>query len=186
MSSAIPKKMPTQKKIAEHLDMSERNVRDILPALAKRLGHDPDDDWWKRASIDKIRVAYVRDLREKAAGRGGDDQVSLAKARTEESQLKTAMMRLDYHRDLKTIVHAGQAAELINDWSRLANREYTQGIHQLVSEIQSAHGITVSQETVEDIAGSTTERIQEHAAKLGRSLDAGGDSVLDTKDAANS
>ena len=95
------------------------------------------------------------------------------------------MLRLDYHRDIKTIVHAAQAAEVINDWCRLANREYTQGIHQLVSEIQSAHGVTVSQETVEDIAGSTAERIQEHAAKLGRTLDAGGDSILETKNAAN-
>ncbi|SDR38632.1 hypothetical protein SAMN04490186_5887 [Pseudomonas grimontii] len=54
--------MPTQLEIAEHLDMSERAARDVL----KRLNLD-----WQAVSLADIRTAYIRDLREKAAGRGG-------------------------------------------------------------------------------------------------------------------
>jgi RecB family endonuclease NucS len=53
--------------VARHLDMSERNLRDVL----RGLGID-----WPVDSIDSVRVAYIRDLREKAAGRGGDGKGS--------------------------------------------------------------------------------------------------------------
>ena len=51
--------MPTQREIAEHLDLSTRRVRD-LPSDA---GISLTD------SLDGIRIAYIRWLRERAAGR---------------------------------------------------------------------------------------------------------------------
>lgn len=54
---------PTQQEIAEHLDMSDRNLRDLLQSVG--LDH-------KQAAMSEIRVAYIRRLREQAAGRMGD------------------------------------------------------------------------------------------------------------------
>lgn len=53
--------MQTQREVADHLDMSERNARDVLKAL------DLD---WQTASLDEIRTAYIRDLRGKPLGAG--------------------------------------------------------------------------------------------------------------------
>lgn len=55
---------PTQVEIAEHLDMSDRNLRDVLAALG--LDH-------KVAALSTVRVGYIRHLREQAAGRMGGD-----------------------------------------------------------------------------------------------------------------
>ena len=55
---------PTQAEIAEHLDMSDRNLRDVLQALG--LDH-------KQVSLSALRVAYIRRLREQAAGRAGSE-----------------------------------------------------------------------------------------------------------------
>lgn len=80
--------MATQLEIAAHLDLSERRVRDVLAALG--IDHQV-------ASLDEIRVAYLRDLREKAGGRGGEDQQALTRARTMEAyasaELKILMVK---------------------------------------------------------------------------------------------
>jgi len=80
--------MPTQIEIAKHFGVSERRTRDIL----KELTLD-----WNVLSMDELRFAYLNDLREKAAGRGGSDQESLTRARTREAnasaELKTLLVK---------------------------------------------------------------------------------------------
>lgn len=51
--------MPTQTQIAQHLDLSTRMVRELMAENALPRG----------GSLDVCRVAYIRRLREKAAGR---------------------------------------------------------------------------------------------------------------------
>jgi len=63
----------TKAEIASHLDMSERNLTDVLRGL--NLDYRNND-------LEEIRTAYIRDLREKAAGRGGDHQIEATLART--------------------------------------------------------------------------------------------------------
>lgn len=70
--------MASQKAIAKHLDLSERRVADLLPELGL-----PTRD----CDIDAARVAYIRDLREKAAGRYTEGDLDLGKERA----------RLTYH-----------------------------------------------------------------------------------------
>ena len=63
---------PTQPEIAAHLDMTDRNLRDVLQVLD--LDH-------KQVPLSAIRTAYIRHLREIAAGRGGDGALELAAER---------------------------------------------------------------------------------------------------------
>lgn len=156
---------PTQIEIARHLDMSDRNLRDVLKNL--NLDH-------KDSSLSDVRVAYIRDLRDKAAGRGGEDQSNLAKARAEESMIKAAKLRLEYQRDIGALVLGEDAEKALNDWARFANREIIQGFHKLVSEIQSAYSLQVNPDMVDSIVKPTTDRIRDHAQKLGADIVAGG------------
>lgn len=153
--------MPSQREIARHLDMSERNARDVL----KSLGID-----WTTADLDEIRIAYIRDLREKAAGRGSTQAEQLAAARTAESTVKAANGRLAYHEKLRTLVPVADAAEALNDWAAFANREYQSGVQKLVDEIESRAKVSVDRSMVTQIAGATVSRIGGYADKLGRRI----------------
>lgn len=83
--------MLTQRAIADHLDMSQQ-------ATSQWLGRLDID--WKTASIDAIRIAYIRALREQAAGRAasGDldlaaERAGLAKAQRERIEMQNAVTR---------------------------------------------------------------------------------------------
>ncbi len=53
-----------------------------------------------------VRLAYIARLRETEGGRGGSQQESLAAAKTEEAQVRTALNRLAYNEKLATLVLA--------------------------------------------------------------------------------
>lgn len=83
--------MLTQQEIADHLDLSQAAVS----LLMGELGMD-----WKAASLADIRVAYIRRLREIAAGRAtnGDldlatERAALARAQRERIEMKNAVDR---------------------------------------------------------------------------------------------
>ncbi len=156
--------MPTQKEIAQHLDMSERNCRDMLKGLELD---------WTVAPMDEIRVAYIRDLREKAAGRGGSQVELLNAARIEESTVKSANGRLAYHEKLGTLVPTADATFVLTEWASFANREYQGGFEKLIQEIEATHKVSIDRSTVTRIAGTTVSRIGGYADKLGHRL-AGG------------
>lgn len=85
---------PTQVEIAAHLDMSERNLRDVLEQLG--ANH-------KQTSLAEIRVGYIRRLREQAAGRLGDgdmdlvqERAALAKAQRIGQEIKNAVAQAEY------------------------------------------------------------------------------------------
>ena len=160
--------MPSQREIAQHLDMSERNARDVL----KGLGID-----WTTADLDEIRIAYIRNLREKAAGRGSSQADDLVAARTAEATVKAANGRLAFQEKLGTLVPTADAAEAINDWAAFANREYQSGVQKLVDEIESRAKVSVDRSMVTQIAGATVSRIGGYADKLGRRI-AGGRRAL--------
>lgn len=83
--------MLTQQGIAKHLDLSQAAVSTLMA----ELGID-----WKAATLNEIRVAYIRRLREQAAGRAavGDldlagERAALAKAQRERIEMQNAVTR---------------------------------------------------------------------------------------------
>ncbi len=153
--------MPTQREIAEHLDMSERNARDVLKGL---------DLNWQTAGLDEIRTAYIRDLRGKAAGRGGSQLEQLNRARIDDLQQKSANGRLAYHEKLRSLIPVSDAERVLSDWASFANREYLGGLERILQEIENVQKLTVDRTVVAKVAGPTTERIAGYARKLGAEL----------------
>lgn len=87
---------PTQAEVSEHLDMSDRNLRDVLSLL--NLDH-------KEAPLSKLRVTYIRHLREVAAGRRSDEdggldlvqeRASLARSQRISQDMKNDIARGEY------------------------------------------------------------------------------------------
>ncbi|MGI4943476.1 MAG: hypothetical protein ACRYHQ_23405 [Janthinobacterium lividum] len=91
--------MASQTEVAEHLDLSQQAVSQmiaegVLPAAQARRGLD----------LKACRVAYVRHLRERAAGRASDDadgegldlvgqRARLAKAQADAQEMRNDLMR---------------------------------------------------------------------------------------------
>lgn len=88
--------MPTQKSIADHLDLSQAEISKLMGELGIN---------WRTTSIDEIRCAYIRRLRGAAAGHktvAGDDLI----------QERVYNERLD--REMKTLALAEKRGQLVN------------------------------------------------------------------------
>lgn len=153
----------TQVDIAKHLDMSERNLRDVLRTL------DVDH---RKSSLCEIRNAYIRHLREQAAGRGGSQQEQLAIARTEEATVKAALGRLDYLEKTKELVLVDDCVDVLQRWAGFAAVQYKSAMDKLITELQAEHKIDVDPEKVVEIANPTADRVADYARQLGASLSA--------------
>lgn len=88
--------MPTQQQIAEHIDLDQSAV--------SRFVEKADVDY-RSASMDEIRIAYIRHLREMAAGRSSGTGIDLVaeRAMTE---------RVD--REIKLLTLAEKKGQLVN------------------------------------------------------------------------
>jgi hypothetical protein len=92
--------------VAEHLDMSERNARDVVKRLSLDLGAE---------SLDSVRVAYVRHLRSMAAGRGGEEQYNLARAKARQAEVDADLKSVQLAERLHQLVPAEEVQQTIED-----------------------------------------------------------------------
>lgn len=77
----------TQQDIADHLDLSQAAVSQML----EQLGLD-----WRACDLGQIRVAYIRRLRDQAAGRESQlssERAALARAQTDRIEMQNAVTR---------------------------------------------------------------------------------------------
>lgn len=88
--------MLTQQQIADHLDISQQQISELM----KRLGMD-----WRTESLDSIRIAYIRNLRSVASGHRSNDGLDLTHERV-------LTERVD--RELKLLLVAEKKGVLIN------------------------------------------------------------------------
>lgn len=151
--------MPTLKVIGNHLDMSERNAGTIC----QNLGMDRE-----QRTIDEIRTAYIRDLREKAAGRGGDAQGELVLARIRETNTNA---------DLKELMVKEKAGELVNiediepqlvSMVTAAKQELLSLPEKLGGDIKALYGVEIDvsmiQERINDALNQLATSLQRHDA----------------------
>lgn len=90
--------MLTQQDVADHIDLSRQQAA----AWLERLGIN-----WRVAALDEIRVAYIRELREQAAGRAavGDLDLAAERARLAKEQAdKVAMQNAVTRGELAPVV----------------------------------------------------------------------------------
>lgn len=126
----------TQADIAEHLDMSPRNLRDVLTDL--RID-------WRATSIDDIRVAYIRKLREAAAGRN-DEQLSANRARRELADAR--MKELDLAERTKQIILAADVEPLLIGLLKEIQTSVLEAGNKALQSIETTHNLKVDDDIV--------------------------------------
>lgn len=114
---------PKQADIAEHLDLSDRSVREFLAAAG--MDH-------REVTLAEIRVAYIRHLREIAAGRAAVGDIDLA---TERALLARAQRE---GQEIKNAVSLGTYApiELLSDVLANAAQAVVDRLEQIPADLR--------------------------------------------------
>lgn len=114
--------------------------------------------------------SYCEHLRNEAAGRGGNDQANLTRARIEESEAKTRMTNVAYAEKIKSLVPANDALDILTEWASYTVNEIEQCHAAVVHEIETKFSITIDDALVSEFVVPSNERIGKYASKLGESL----------------
>ncbi|WGS40518.1 MarR family transcriptional regulator [Burkholderia sp. JSH-S8] len=145
--------MPTQQQIAEHLDLDQSAVSRFVDKV--RLDY-------KAVSMDEVRIAYIRHLREIAAGRSSETGIDLVaeRAMTE---------RVD--RQLKLLTLAEKQGQLVN----VAQLEQAYGLmvgafqtellalpDKLAPELYALYGVEVDVEWLNEHIYGCLEQLSEY------------------------
>ncbi|MDC0003794.1 protein phosphatase CheZ [Porticoccaceae bacterium] len=126
----------SQAELAEHLDISERRLRDLLREFG--LDHKAD-------SADSIRLAYISKLREEAAGRS---EKGLAAVRERETMASAQLKELDLAERLKLIINIPDIEPLLIHLMKDMQAQIIAAGNRAVQAIEAEHGITLNDELI--------------------------------------
>lgn len=108
---------------------------------------------------------YCTKLRDEAAGRGGDDQQSLTRARTREAEASTELKQIQIAEKTGTLVQVGEIEPGLLAMVTAARQELLALPDRLCTELRALHGVDVDPSLI-------TERIHESLQHLSRGLSA--------------
>ena len=111
-------------------------------------------------------LTYCEDLREHAAGRGGDEQAEFQRSRAQDMAATAALKRITYHEKIETLVLKEQAREFLGDWARFANSEFNTAFDMFIRAIEEKTGESIDPDLRDKYAGSAIRRVRDFALKL--------------------
>lgn len=125
--------MLKQQQIAEHLDMSQQAVSNMLD----RLGLD-----WRKETLDGIRGAYLRHLRAVAAGHQSDgDDLTMERVLTE--RVGRELKGLQVAEKRSTLVNVSQLDQALVNMVGAFRVELLARDDKLASELETLYGVRV-------------------------------------------
>lgn len=120
---------------------------------------------------------YCEDIRQGAAGRGGDDHATLTKARIESENVKSANGLIDYHVKIGTLVQASEAEAVLVEWADFTGREMDNCIKALMHELEAKFDVSIDDNLVNKFVNPSNDRISNYAEKLGKRITDSGEGV---------
>lgn len=149
--------LDSQAALADYLDMSTRNLRDVLAVL--KLD-------WKTALRDEIRIAYIRHLRDKAAGRN-DEQ--LAQVRTRRELAEARLKEIELAELYKIIIRTDDVEPMLIALFKQIQSSINEAGNKALQAIENKHEIKVDDDLVLG-----------HLRAALRNIAAGGDQLVAT------
>lgn len=156
--------------IGRHLDMSESNASTVSRML--RIDRET-------ATLDDVRVAYIRDLREKAAGRGGDGQAELVAARIRESKAKAIGFEVQNLERMGALIPVDELEPALEQWATVARAEVANALSKIIADIQGNYGIDIEQSIVDTHIRNAYSIIGRYPGRDPLSDQSGADGVID-------
>jgi hypothetical protein len=146
-----------QTSIAQHLDLSTRQTREVL----QRLNLDA-----KTHTLDQIRTAYIRDLREKAAGRTGSKRDAIDDGRLREVLAKAVMLELEFAQKSGQLVPVEAQEQYLARLATECRTTFTGAIERLAAAIESQHGIALDADLIHETTTAALRAIADYHHKL--------------------
>ncbi|CAK0751119.1 hypothetical protein CCP3SC15_1740006 [Gammaproteobacteria bacterium] len=127
-------------------------------------------------SIDTIRVAYIRSLREKAAGRGGAAQEELTLARIRESNANSTRVEMANLEKAKQLIDVSTIEPVLRNLAAQANTSILAAGAKIVEAVESKYGIRLGEDDVSAPLGASLRDLADYPRELARALgeDGGG------------
>ncbi|CAM2177671.1 MarR family transcriptional regulator [Burkholderia cepacia] len=145
--------MLTQQQIADHLDLE----RSTVSRLVDRLNID-----YRTTSIDEIRVAYIRHLRESAAGRASETGVDLVAERAMTERVDREIKLLTLAEKKGQLVNAAQLEQAYGVMVGAFQTELLSLSDKLVQELRTLYGVEVDVEWLNEHIYGCLEQLSEY------------------------
>jgi hypothetical protein len=124
----------TQQEIADHLDLAQQNVSELM----KKLEID-----WRAASLDEIRTAYIRQLRGQAAGHKTDDGLDLVRERVLTERIDRELKQYTLAEKKGQLVNVAQLEPELQQMFAAFRTELLARDDKLKADLDQLHGIDV-------------------------------------------
>ncbi|MBR8316671.1 MarR family transcriptional regulator [Burkholderia dolosa] len=145
--------MPTQQQIAEHLDLDQSAVSRFVDKA--RLDY-------KTASMDEIRVTYIRHLREVAAGRASETGIDLVAERAMTERVDREIKLLTLAEKKGQLVNAAQLEQAYGLMVGAFQTELLSLADKLVQELHALYGVHVDVEWLNEHIYGCLEQLSEY------------------------
>lgn len=145
--------MLTQQQIADHLDLE----RSTVSRLADRLNID-----YRTASMDEIRIAYLRHLRESAAGRASGTGIDLVAERAMTERVDREIKLLTLAEKKSQLVNAAQLEQAYGQMVGAFQTELLALSDKIVQELRTLYGVEVDVEWVNEHVYGCLEQLSQY------------------------
>lgn len=140
--------MTTQIEIAQHLDLSTRQIREL-----QSIGV-----FTKGATLDEARLAYIRRLREQAAGRAATNGLDLTSERARLAKMQADKLETELTAKRGDLI---SLTEAVKGWSDLVNAFRQKMLSLPVRASDSIPGITDRRNAERILTGMVYEALSE-------------------------
>jgi hypothetical protein len=155
--------MPTQKQIADHLDMSQQAVAELM----EKLGID-----WKTSALDKIRIAYIRHLRGVASGHRSEDGLDLTRERVMTERVDRELKELQVAEKRGMLINVMQLEPELMNMVGAFRSELLSRDDKLASDIATLYGVQVDVSILNEYTFATLEQFGRYDPGCRRFVDA--------------
>lgn len=145
--------MPTQQQIADHLDLDQSAVSRFVDKV--RLDY-------RAVSIDEIRIAYIRHLREVAAGRSSETGIDLVAERAMTERVDREIKLLTLAEKKGQLVNAAQLEQAYGLMVGAFQTELLSLSDKLVQELHTLYGVAVDVEWLNEHIYGCLEQLSEY------------------------
>ena len=126
--------MPTQQQIAEHLGLDQSAVSRMLDKLELN---------WREASLDDVRLAYIRQLRAQASGHRSDDGLDLVRERVLTERVDRELKLLQVAEKRGLLINVEQLEPELMNMVSAFRTELLARDDKLAAELATLYGIDI-------------------------------------------
>jgi len=133
--------MPTQVQIAEHLDLDQSAVS----RMVDQLGID-----WRNATIDEVRIVYLRRLRAQASGHRSEDGADLIYERVLTERVDRELKQFTLAEKKSQLINVGQLEPELTQMFGAFRSELMSRDDKLKAALDALYGIDVDVQVLND------------------------------------